>query len=41
MRKLRQASSYHEVVLHDLMLVTMRVLNRYDKFINQRKEASL
>ena len=29
MHKLRQASSHHEVVLHDLMLITMRVLNRY------------
>ena len=33
MRKLRQASSHHEVVLHDLMLVTMRVLNRYRREI--------
>ena len=30
MRKMRSASSHYEVVLHDLMLVTMRVLNCYN-----------
>ncbi len=31
-RKLRQASSLHEVDLHGLMLVTMKVLNSYDSY---------
>ena len=32
-RKLRQASSLREVDLHGLMLVTMKVLNRYVFFL--------
>ncbi len=33
-RKLRQASSLREVDLHGLMLVTMKVLNRYNESTN-------
>ncbi len=40
-RKLRQASSLHEVDLHGLMLVTMKVLNSYENVNFLQQEPKL